>query len=74
MTSNPEVVIAIRVDNYPVGASGSYEPRFLDLNVYRGNGQTLIWRGTASGSIDTDSVCSDLSNAVRSILTAVPPS
>jgi hypothetical protein len=73
VTATPDVVISIRFDNYPVGTSGSYEVRFLDLSVYRADGQTLMWRGTASGSINTDAVSPDLRNAVQGILAAFPP-
>src|SRR5262245_473415 len=74
VTSSPDVVIAIRLDNYPVGTSGSYEVRFLDVSVYRADGQTLMWRGTASGAIRTDAATSDLRNAVQCVLAAFPPS
>jgi hypothetical protein len=71
---NPDLVIAVKLENYPAGTSGSYELRALDLNVYRPDGQTLIWRGTASGSISTDAASKDLMNAVQGILAAFPPS
>jgi Domain of unknown function (DUF4136) len=85
VTATPDLVISIRLDNYPSGPpgsyevrfypsdSGSYEVRFLDLSVYRTDGQTLMWRGTASGSISTDAASSDLRNAVQGILAAFPP-
>jgi len=73
-TGTPDLVISVRLENYPVGTSESYELRILGLNVYRADGQTLIWRGTASGSISTDAASSDLRNAVQGILAAFPPS
>jgi hypothetical protein len=73
VTATPDLVISIRFDNYPIGTSGSYEVRFLDLSVYRADGQTLMWRGTASGSIRTDAASPDLRNAVQGILAAFPP-
>jgi hypothetical protein len=45
----------------------------LGLNVYRAEGRTLIWQGTAPGSISTDAASSDLNNAVQGILAAFPP-
>jgi hypothetical protein len=72
-TANPDLVIAVKLDNYPYGSAESYELRTLDLNVYRADGQTLIWRGTASGSISTDAASGDLNSAVQSILAAFPP-
>jgi Domain of unknown function (DUF4136) len=74
VTAAPDLVIAIRLDNYPAATSSSYELRILDLNVYRADGQTLIWRGTASGSISSDAASSDLRNTVEGILAAFPPS
>jgi hypothetical protein len=70
-TANPDLVISV---NYSPGINGSYELSWLDLRVYRSDGQTLIWRGSASGSISTDARSSDLSNAVQGILAAFPPS
>ena len=72
-TAAPDFVILVRLENYPVGSSEGYELRILDLNVYRPDGRTLIWRGTASGSISTDAASGDLSNAVQGILAAFPP-
>ena len=66
-------VIAVRLDNYPYGSAESYELRWLGLNVYRADGQTLIWRGTASGSISTDAAAGDLNKAVQAILAGFPP-
>ena len=73
-TATPDLVISVRLENYPVDTSQSYELRMLGLNVYRADRQTLIWRGTASGSISTDAASSDLRNAVQGILAASPPS
>jgi hypothetical protein len=72
-TATPDFVILVKLDNYPVGTYEGYELRILDLNVYRPDGRTLIWRGTASGSISTDAASSDLSKAVEGILAAFPP-
>ena len=73
-TATPDLVITVRLENYPVDTSQSYELRMLSLNVYRADRQTLIWRGSASGSISTDAASSDLKNAVQGILAAFPPS
>ena len=72
-TANPDLVISVKLDNYPYGSTEGYELRTLDLNVYRADGQTLIWRGTASGSISTDAASGDLNSAVQGILAAFPP-
>jgi Domain of unknown function (DUF4136) len=72
-TATPDFVISVRLENYPVGSSEGYELGMLGLNVYRADGRTLIWRGTASGSISTDAASPDLRNAVQAILAAFPP-
>ncbi|HEX7216029.1 MAG TPA: DUF4136 domain-containing protein [Methylomirabilota bacterium] len=71
--ATPDLVISVRLDNYPYGSADSYELRWLSLNVYRADGQTLIWRGTASGSINTDAASGDLNKAVQDILAGFPP-
>lgn len=73
VTATPDLVISVRLDNYPYGSADSYELRLLSLNVYRADGQTLIWRGTASGSINTDAASGDLNKAVQDILAGFPP-
>jgi hypothetical protein len=73
VAGSPDLVISVKLENYPAATSGSYEVRTLDLNVYRADGQTLIWRGTASGSINTDAASGDLRNAVQGILATFPP-
>lgn len=72
-TANPDLVISVRLENSPYGSAESYELRMLGLNVYRADGQTLIWRGTASGSISTDAASGELDSAVQAILGAFPP-
>jgi hypothetical protein len=72
-TANPDLVISVRLENYPYGSAEGYELRMLALNVYQADGQTLIWRGTASGSISTDAASGDLNSAVQGILAAFPP-
>jgi hypothetical protein len=72
-TASPDLVISVKLENYPYGSAESYELRMQALNVYRADGQTLIWRGPASGSINTDTKSGDLSATVQSILAAFPP-
>jgi hypothetical protein len=72
-TASPDLVISVRLENYPAGGTEGYELRMLGLNVYRADGRTLIWRGTASGSISTDAASGDLNDAVQGILAAFPP-
>ena len=68
VTATPDLVISVRL-----GGGGNYELQVLDLNVYRADGRTLLWRGTASGWISTDAASSDLRNAVQGILATFPP-
>jgi hypothetical protein len=72
-TASPDLVILVKLENYPYGSAEGYELRMLALNVYRADGQPLIWRGTASGSISTDAASRDLNGAVQAILAAFPP-
>jgi hypothetical protein len=75
VSANPDLVIAVKLAN-PYGSVEAYELKTLDLNVYRADGQTLIWRGTASssiGSIRTDAASGELIKAVQGILEAFPP-
>jgi Domain of unknown function (DUF4136) len=72
-TVSPDLVISVKLENYPYGSAEGYELRMLGLSVYRADGQTLIWRGTASGSISTDAASGDLNAAVQGILAAFPP-
>jgi hypothetical protein len=72
-TGKGDFVITVTLENYPFGNQEGYELAMLSLNVYRPDGQMLIWRGTALGSISTDSASADLTNAVQRILAAFPP-
>jgi len=72
-TDTPDLIITVRLENYPAGTSESYELRMLGLDVYRADGKTLIWRGAASGSISTNAASSDLKDAVQAILATFPP-
>jgi Domain of unknown function (DUF4136) len=73
VTANPDFVISVKLDNYPFGSAEGYELQMLGLNVYRADGQTLIWRGTVSGSVSTDGASDELNKAVQGILAAFPP-
>ena len=59
-----------------------YQLRMLTLNIYKirhdmpspaGLSRELVWRGTASGTINTDAASSDLRQAVQGILMNFPP-
>jgi hypothetical protein len=59
-----------------------YQLRMLTLSIYKirhdipspvGMSRELVWRGTASGTINTDAASSDLKQAVEGILMNFPP-
>jgi hypothetical protein len=72
-TAKADFVIAVELENYPIGSQGGYALRTLSLNMYVPDGRVLIWRGTASGSISTDAASDDLRSTVQSLLAAFPP-
>ncbi len=50
-----------------------YQIRMLTLRVQTTDGEQLVWRGTATGAIDTDASSNDLQKAVEKILESFPP-
>ena len=59
-----------------------YQLRMLTLNIYKirhdmpspaGLHKELVWRGTASGTINTDAASSDLKQSIEGILMNFPP-
>jgi len=67
-TDKPDVVISLSY-----GYGYAYELRSLTLSVARADKNELIWRGMASGPINTDASSADLKNAVEAILAKFPP-
>jgi len=67
-TDKPDVVIST---NYGYGYA--YELRSLVVTVSRADKNELVWRGMASGPINTDASSPDLKNAVEGILAKFPP-
>jgi len=66
----PDFMISM---NYETDSSDPYKVRILNLYVYRTQSQEMIWQGTAGGTINADAASSDLSKAVKKILTNFPP-
>ncbi len=78
----PDLMISM---NYEFDSSSyhyGYQLRMLTLNIYKirkdmpssvGLSKELVWRGTASGTINTDAASSDLKQAVDGILLNFPP-
>lgn len=50
-----------------------YRIRMLTIRVQKADGEHLVWRGTATGAIDTDGDSDDLRKAVEKILETFPP-
>jgi hypothetical protein len=69
-TSKPDFMVAM---SYELEYLDPYRVRTLNLFVYRGQGNELIWQGTSSGTIKADSASPDLANAVKQILANFPP-
>ena len=69
-----EIVFSIN-DNYPYYSS--YESRWvltqLELRAVRRGDGKAVWRGAASGNIDTSATSSELRDAVNGIMSSFPP-
>ena len=69
-SDKPDFVISM---NYEAEYSDPYKVRVLNLYVSRIPSQELVWQGTAAGTINADAASSELSEAVKNILTKFPP-
>jgi hypothetical protein len=72
-SENPDLLISINYTDASAYYNEGYLLSMLSLNIYRRESKELIWRGTASVDIRTDSASSDLKNAVWDILAKFPP-
>ena len=72
MTYEPELFFKIFEPEigYP---QYTHQLRMLTLDMYASDKNELVWRGTASGSINTDASSGDLKHAVDGILSNFPP-
>jgi uncharacterized protein YdhG (YjbR/CyaY superfamily) len=61
--------MAYELDYY----SYSYNVRMLTLNISRADSNELVWRGTASGVIQTDAASGELKKVVEGLLANFPP-
>jgi hypothetical protein len=72
-SEKPDFIILIDYD-YEIGIYRySNQIRMLTLSIYRIENKDLIWRGTASGTFNTNTESSDLENVVQRILSKFPP-
>jgi hypothetical protein len=72
-SEKPDLLISINYDSKINSNYEFYQLRMLTLDIYRAETKELIWRGTASGTINTDAASSDLKKAIRGILANLPP-
>ncbi len=74
VSDQPELLFSIN-DNYNYEyKSGSYWVlAHLELRAARRDDGRAVWRGSASGNIDTSATSNDLKDAVNGILSTFPP-
>jgi hypothetical protein len=72
-SEKPDLLISTDNEYGIYSFNDGYELKTLNLNIYRTEGNELIWRGTALGGINTDAASSDLKNAVSDVLAKFPP-
>ena len=72
-SEKPDLLISTDNEYGIYSFNDGYELKTLNLNIYRREGNELIWRGTALGDINTDAASSDLKNAVSDVLAKFPP-
>jgi hypothetical protein len=69
VADRPELVFSVSVEHEALSA---YQLRLVNLRAARNTGEA-VWRGTASGSIDSNAASSELRDAVNKILANFPP-
>ncbi len=69
----PDLLMAAAYDNEIGINQYGYELRMLTISMYTAANRQLVWRGTATGSIDASTSSKDLKSAVEKILAAFPP-
>jgi hypothetical protein len=70
---NPDMLVSVNYENEIGINQYGYQLRMLTLGVQKADGKQLIWRGTSTGTINTDAASGDLKNAVEGILKGFPP-
>jgi hypothetical protein len=70
---NPDMLVSVNYENEIGINQYGYQLRMLTLNVQKADVKQLIWRGTATGTINADAASGDLKNAVEGILKNFPP-
>ena len=79
-SEKPDLVISMSYEFESSLYQYGYQLRSLTLNVYKNRSdkpqaepKESVWRGTASGCINTDAASGDLAQAVHGILSHFPP-
>lgn len=72
-SEKPDLAISMSYE-FEIGYGDDiYRLRTLNLNIYKIDGNNLVWRGTAVGTINTDAASGELSQTVQGILANFPP-
>ena len=72
-TENPDMLVSVNYENEIGINQYGYQLRMLTLGIQKADGKQLIWRGTATGTINADAASNDLKSAVEGILKSFPP-
>jgi hypothetical protein len=70
VAERPELVFSVSVEHETLS---TYQLRLVNLRAARNGTGDAVWRGTASGSIDSNAASSELRDAVSKILANFPP-
>ena len=70
---NPDVLISVSYENEIGIDQYGYQLRMLTLGIQKTDGKQLIWRGTATGTVNADAASGDLKSTVEKILKGFPP-
>jgi hypothetical protein len=72
-TENPDMLVSVNYENEIGINQYGYQLRMLTLGIQKTDDKQLIWRGTATGTINADAASNDLKSAVQGILKSFPP-
>jgi hypothetical protein len=72
-TENPDMLVSVNYENEIGINQYGYQLRMLTLGIQKADGNQMIWRGTATGTIHADAASNDLKGAVQGILASFPP-
>ncbi len=70
---NPDMLLSVQYENEIGISEYGYRLRMLTIVIQKADSKQIIWRGTATGTINTDAGSGDLKSAVQGILAKFPP-